>query len=221
MIDYQLIRSNRRTLSISIDGEGALVVHAPARMPRREIEAFIHQKQAWIEQKQALAQRAAARREQARLQEGAKIPFRGHVLVARFGAAEEAFDDGVNLWLPGDEKTVQQAFKWRMRCAEAYLLPRVRFWAQHTGIQPSTISFGNAGSRWGSMTREGKLRLNAALVHLPEEMADYVIVHELAHLVHPNHSPAFHSLVRSILPEADSIRQEMKAWAYVTTLWRG
>ena len=64
------------------------------------------------------------------------------------------------------------------------------------------------------------MRLNAALVHVPEEMADYVIVHELWHIVHANHSPAFYALVRRILPDADGIRQRMKTYSYVIRLWK-
>lgn len=220
MTDYQLIRSNRRTLSISIDGEGALVVRAPMRLPQREIEAFLKQKQAWILEKQALARQAAQRKQQAQLEEGAWIPFRGHALFVHFQPVPAAFDDGASLILPCDGNAAQHALKWRMGRARELLAPSVEHWVQHTGIQPTKLSFGNAGTRWGSMTAQGHLRLNAALVHLPEEMSDYVIVHELAHRVHPDHSPAFHALVRSILPEADRIRQEMKTWAYVTTLWR-
>jgi len=220
MIEYQLIRSNRRTLSIGIDGEGALVVRAPFRMPAREIEAFIRQKQAWIAGKQALVRQAAVQKEQAQLVEGARIPFRGHALIVRFRPVSEAFDDGFELFLPCDGKAMQQAFKWRMRRAGELLGPRVKLWEEQTGIHVAKLSFGNAASRWGSMTAQGNLRLNAALIHLPEEMADYVIVHELAHRVHPNHSPAFHAWVRSILPQADGLRREMKAWSYVTTMWR-
>ena len=64
----------------------------------------------------------------------------------------------------------------------------------------------------------GCLRLNAALMHCPMALCDYVIVHELAHLTHPDHSPAFHALVRATLPCADELRARMRAFAGVTTL---
>ena len=84
MIDYQLIRSNRRTLSISIDGEGSLVVRAPMRMSKREIEAFLTQKQNWIASKQALVRNGLERRQSAQLAQGSAIPFRGGSLIVRF-----------------------------------------------------------------------------------------------------------------------------------------
>ena len=220
MIDYQLIRSNRRTLSISIDGEGSLVVRAPMRMSKQEIEAFLSQKQNWIASKQALVRNGLERRQSAQLAQGSAIPFRGGSLIVRFEDVSGAFDSGGSLVLPVTGDRLKNALKWRRRRAEELLSPRVEYWAGKTGLTAQKISYGNAAGRWGSMTAQKSLRLNTALVHLPAEMADYVIVHELAHIRHPDHSPAFHALVRSILPGADAIRKEMKNWSYVTRLWR-
>lgn len=220
MIEYRLIRSDRRTLSISVDSEGALVVHAPMRMAKRELEAFIRQKEAWIRDKQKLAQQRMASREQAALKEGAVFPFRGGALTVRFADVNAAYAENGKLVLPRTGDAEKHALKWRMRTAREILTPRVALWAEKTGLRPEKISFGNAKGRWGSMSSAGSLRLNAALVHLPPEMADYVIVHELAHRAHPDHSPAFHARVRSILPGADRIRQEMKQYAFVLALWQ-
>ena len=220
MIEYQLIRSKRRTLSVSIDGEGAVVVRAPLRLPQREIEAFLTEKGNWIAQKQALAQAGLASRQEARLEDGARIPFWGGSLIVRFEAVLTAFDREGTLVLPVGKDALKQALKWRRRRAEELLAPRVMDWSERTGLTPAKISYGNASRRWGSMSARGGLRLNTALIHLKPEMADYVIVHELAHLKHPDHSPAFHARVRAILPGADQIRQEMRKWTYVTTLWK-
>ena len=220
MTDYRLIRSNRRTLSLSIDGEGALVVHAPMRMPQTEIEAFIREKERWIAQKQALVKERVQAAQQARLEAGARIPFRGGSLEVRFADIPKAYDENGFLYVPVKGEVNRHALAWRMQKARELLVPRVEMWAERSGIRPEKISFGNAAARWGSMNSRREMRLNAALVHVPEEMADYVIVHELSHIVHANHSPAFHALVRRILPDADGIRQRMKAYTYVIRLWK-
>lgn len=220
MIDYQLIRSSRRTLSISVNGEGALIVRAPMRMSVREIEAFLVQKQEWIAQKRALAQQKGQKRDEAQLTEGAAVPFLGGSLIVHFEAVKTAFDDGRTLVLPMDADPPKQALKWRRRHAEELLAPRVTYWAEKTGLMPRKISYGNAATRWGSMNSSGALRLNTALIHLPLYMVDYVIVHELSHMRHPDHSPAFHACVGSILPQADTIRRQMKAFSWVIMLWK-
>jgi len=218
MIEYRLIRSDRRTLSISIDREGALVVRAPKRMGIGEIEAFILRKQRWIEEKQAAAkQRIAAR---PLLENGASIPFWGGTLIIAFGDVKKAVrKDGI-LWLPKAGDAAQNARKWRMEQARALILPRVEYWAAQTGLQPSKTAFGNARTRWGSMNAQThSLRLNAALIHCPQDIVDYVIVHELVHIIQPNHSAAFHAAVRRILPDADKRRSALKGYASLIRMW--
>ena len=211
---YELKRCKRRTLSIVIEREGALVVHAPMKMPIREIEAFLQQKRRWIAEKQAAAQAHPP----FVLQDGAQLPWLGrtlHVRVTSVPAATER--DGI-LLLPDTGDLHTHALTWRKQRAAEILGPRVTHWSRVTGLQPASVHYTHAQKRWGSMTGAGALRLNAALLHCTPDMCDYVIVHELCHLLHPDHSPAFHARVRSFLPQADEIRARMKAMAYVTGL---
>lgn len=219
MIDYRLIRSDRRTLSISIDREGALVVRAPKRMSKSEIEAFIRQKERWIAEKQAAAKRRIALRPE--LAEGAKIPFWGCTLTIAFEDMKKAVHkDGV-LCLPTIGEAAQHARKWRIEQARTLITARVEYWAAQTGLQPSKMAFGNAQTRWGSMNAQTRsLRLNAALVHCPQDIVDYVVVHELVHIIHPNHSAAFHAAVRRFLPDADARRTALKEYAGLIRLWQ-
>lgn len=218
MIEYRLIRSDRRTLALRVDNEGALVVRAPMHMPLKQIEQFLTQKADWISQKQALVHQAP--RPQTTLADGMQVPYMGRTLTVCFAAIRDVRLDEDTLYVPQGGKAAQKALQWRMKRAKEVLTPRVGYWSNKTGLVPANITFGNAASRWGSMNSRGCLRLNTALFHLPMEMADYVIVHELCHMVHANHSPVFHALVRSILPSADAIRQSMKQWTYVTQLWK-
>lgn len=220
MIEYRLIRSNRRTLSISIDEEGALIAHAPARMPRREIEAFILQKEGWIARKQALVQARARCAQSASLTDGAQTPFWGETLVIRLESRPDAFEENGTLHLPEGDAALPCALQWRRERAQQLITPRVAAWAKAAGLYPESIAYGNAQKRWGSMSARRSLRLNAALVHVPPALCDYVIVHELCHIAHPDHSPAFHAMVRSVLPEADRLRSALREWAYVLSIWR-
>ena len=218
MIEYRLIRSDRRTLSISIDREGALVVHAPKRMSLKEIEVFIVQKQRWIREKQEAAQQRIP--VCPLLEDGAAIPFWGETLIIAFGDVKKAVrKDGI-LWLPKAGDAAQNARKWRMKQARTLILPRVEYWAAQTGLRPAKIAFGSAKTRWGSMNAQTRsLRLNAALIHCPQDIVDYVIVHELVHIIQPNHSAAFHAAVRGFLPDADRRRSALKGYAGLIRMW--
>ena len=214
MIEYQLILSNRRTLSICVDLEGALVVRAPLKTPRREIEAFLTQKQSWIEEKQKLAQL----RRIFSPQDGGSMPWMDGMLKIRRAdvRAPERRDDV--LYVPMEGELYPWLRQWRMQKAKEILPPRVAMWSEKTGIPFGKLTFGQARKRWGSMNSSGDLRLNAALLHCPVGLIDYVIVHELCHALHFDHSPAFHASVRSFLPDAEERRKILKACSLYTTL---
>ena len=215
MIDYQLIRSKRRTLSICVDQEGALVVRAPLRMKLGDIEAFIEQKKGWIEEKQLQAQG----RKIFRMQEGAQMPFWGGWLTIRLVDGVKVSEGPDELFLPRNGEMEKLVKTWRMKRAKELIGPLAQEWMSRTGIECSKISFGNAKSRWGSMNHEGHMRLNAALVHCPQALCEYVIVHELCHRLHADHSKAFHACVRSFLPDADARRRALKDYAGFTRLF--
>lgn len=92
-------------------------------------------------------------------------------------------------WSPaaGDARALLR--DWRKRRAGEVLTPRVHLWENRMGLNVRSITYTAAKRRWGSMRADGCLRLNAALMHCPMALCDYVIVHELAHLTHPDHSP--------------------------------
>lgn len=208
-IDCQVIRSDRRTLALTISERGELIVRAPKRMPLRQVMDFVNQKERWIKQKQA---EAAARASKARLRwaDGEPFPYLGGTLTLRFAPILRADEQGGVLTLPAGSNPAAHARKWLRGRADALLPPRVADWARKTGLMPKRLAWSTAGKRWGSMSSDGTLRLNLALLHCPMESIDYVIVHELAHIAHPDHSPAFHDCVRRYLPDADMRRKRLR-----------
>ena len=88
------------------------------------------------------------------------------------------------------------------------LPPRVRFWADRLGVRYGRITVRNQRTRWGSCSSRGNLNFNCLLMLCPQEVADYVIVHELCHRKEMNHSPRFWALVESQLPDW----RERRAW---------
>lgn len=88
---------------------------------------------------------------------------------------------------------------------------RLRKWEEITGLRASKVSIKNLTSRWGSCnTRTRSLTFNVNLVHYPGECTDYVIVHELCHIIHPNHSPAFWREVEKYFPDWRRVRNILK-----------
>ena len=213
-------RSNRRTLALTLDRQGRLIAHAPLRMPLRTIEAFILEKQDWIARKRQELSAAGSRMSGFSLEEGGCIPYLGgRVRISYDSVRRATMQDGV-LTLPRTGRPAQQVLNWLAEQARRELPSYVEKWSKRMNVYPTALSFGYAKARYGSMTSDGRMRLNMALMHFPPQYIDYVVVHELAHRVHPDHSPAFHAYVESMLPGAGQLRKEMKTLSGYLTLLR-
>lgn len=158
---YTLVRSSRKTVSLSVTEEETVVVRAPYRVPRAELDRFVQEHTAWI------AACVERRREYARL----------HPPLT---AAEE------------------QALR---RAAAAYLPQRVAFWAQVMGVTPTGVRITSAKKRFGSCSGKNALCFSFRLMQYPTEAIEYVVVHELAHIRHHDHSAAFYRLVAEVMPD--------------------
>jgi predicted metal-dependent hydrolase len=92
---------------------------------------------------------------------------------------------------------------------------RIDFWARIMDVRPRKISVRRNKSRWGSCSRSGNISINIILGHLPEKLLDYVVVHELSHLVHHNHSKLFWSLVGIHIPDFKNLKIELKKYGHL------
>ena len=100
--------------------------------------------------------------------------------------------------------------------SKEYLTKRVDFFAQIMGLRYSELKFRKMKSRWGSCNSNGVITLNKKLIKTPQDCIDYVVVHELAHLTHMNHSKKFHQLVKKYFPQADSAKDTLSKVVFTT-----
>ncbi|BCN93892.1 hypothetical protein THMIRHAM_16770 [Thiomicrorhabdus immobilis] len=110
-------------------------------------------------------------------------------------------------------QALEQLFK---RQAQSYFLPKLDFYAEKMAVKFRSVTVKGYKSRWGSCYSDGRIQFNWRLLQAPEWVIDYVIVHELAHLVHANHSKAFWDLVQKHYPQTPGakkvIKQHGRAW---------
>jgi predicted metal-dependent hydrolase len=107
------------------------------------------------------------------------------------------------------EKAVMQ---WYRNEALRVFEECVEYFAPQLQVSPCEIKLSAARTQWGSCTVRGVVRLNWQLVKMPLHLIDYVVVHELAHLVEMNHSPAFWSVVERACPEYRKCRAELRSY---------
>ena len=106
--------------------------------------------------------------------------------------------------------------RWLIERGREYLIPWTESLSQELGTHIQRISIRCQKTRWGSYSTKGTVSLNAQLLFLPRRLAQYVLLHELCHAEHPNHSARFWRLLRTYEPDADRLRAELRsAWRLI------
>jgi len=230
-IAFFLRRSRRRSIGFVVGAEG-LTVSAPKWVGLREIDAAVREKSGWIVARLVEQRERAARLDAARIvwQDGAELMFLGRpiriVVDPRSGLASGEVtldDDGADsgptpvrrlrVGLPADagpERLRDAVQSWLQREALAQFEARCRHFEARLGVRVTKLSLSSAATRWGSANANGAVRLHWRLVHYPVATIDYVVAHELAHLREMNHGAKFWNLVRSVVPEYEAARVQLR-----------
>lgn len=171
-IQVQIIYSNRKTLSVQVKMEG-VIVRAPQRMSRREINDFLKEKRVWIEKHLAEMKKRKAYMEQM-------------------------------------SPLTMEEIRVLADKALVVIPEKVKKYAPLAGVTYGKITIRSQHSRWGSCSEKGNLNFNCLLMLMPDEVIDYVVVHELCHRIEMNHSPRFYAEVERVMPEYGRWKQWLK-----------
>jgi hypothetical protein len=212
-VDYRLKRSARRTLALRVDHRG-VQVSAPHRLPDRDIEGFLAANRAWLARKLAEL-RATADRCAFKPVDGACFPLAGRVARLRVvpGRVRVRWSTGAD---GVEELTLGEGVETRaatIRALKARALPhfeaRVAEYCRRLGCEPVAVRLTSARTRWGSCSARSGIRLHWRLIHVAPGLLDYVVAHEVAHLVEMNHSPRFWRVVEALYPDWREARRAL------------
>jgi len=230
-IAYEFKRGKRRTIGFSVGADG-LSVRAPKWVPLYEIDKAVLEKSAWIIKKLQETRAKHEKLESARIEwkDGTTLPFLGEQVIlvldprhafggvgAELKSSLETLPGVTHLTLhvglphtatPVQIKDAVQA--WLMRQAKRFFAERLNHFAPTLNVQWRKLSLSSAGTRWGSASADGSIRLNWRLIHFKPSVIDYVVVHELSHLRVMDHSPRFWDTVRAVVPDYAELRSQLK-----------
>jgi predicted metal-dependent hydrolase len=226
-VGYALKRVRRRTIGFIVGPEG-LSVNAPKWVGIAEIEAGLREKGTWILRKLREQQERSQRLAEAKVdwRDGATIPFLGETVIVVLdsratGAVLNTDADALpavprltlHVGLPqhaAPEQIRDAVQSWLQRQARRVFEERIRHFAAQLRVTCTRLSLSSAQTRWGSASADGSIRLNWRLIHFAMASIDYVVAHELAHLRHMDHSPRFWDVVRSVVPDFEFTRSQLK-----------
>jgi len=209
----EIRRSNRKTISLVVMQDGRLVVYAPRNIPMDYITDLVVKKRPWIEKRQKTLEEIRRKRRPREFADGNSFLFLGRNY--RLRVVDGDGDDiklGHGLSIPRTilPQAEDYLIMWYKRQAQVKIPERVNWYAKLTGLQYKSIRITDAATRLGSCGPKGTLNFSWRLVMAPLSIIDYVVVHELSHLEHRNHSTKFWDTVRTILPDYEQRKKWLK-----------
>ncbi len=217
-----IVRTKRKTIAIIVQPDGRVIVRAPLKASKSQIEAFVAAKADWITKTTAQAQKLSSQRAHRQFTPGERFPYLGETYPL---LVESQVQNGFTLaggafHLQADfQAQASQIFlRWYQFKARQVISERVQWYARKYRFEPQMVRFSSARTRWGSCSSRGSLSFTWRLIMAPLEIVDYVVVHELAHLVEKNHGPNFWELVGKIVPDYKQKRDWLKQNGHALSL---
>ena len=206
----KIVRSNRKTLAISVDTFGRLIVRAPKRCAEDRIFAFLKEKENWILRKQAERKGAGTALPPENLDGYSFLLLGNSTKISLYDEKKVGYDSENNrIFLPS-EKPKERLVKWLKENAKRIFTTVTQCKAAEMGVSYKSISITSARTRWGTCSGDNALRYTFRLLYCPKEIIEYVIVHELSHIRHKNHSRLFWQEVEKYIPDWKTRRKWLK-----------
>jgi hypothetical protein len=217
-IKYLIKRSaKRRKLTITVERDRSIVVHAPEGLSDEKIEQVITSKRQWIYEKIGHPQKYSSlpHAPGKELVNGESLLYLGRqykVQLLNDEMNEVRFDQ--KFYFPAVEnKGISRSEllrQWYIKRAEEKIAPRVMNFARDLGVKVEKVKIVDNQFRWGSCTVNNNVNFSWRLIKSPMFVVDYIIVHELAHLIESNHTPLFWNIVSAQLPKMEKAKLWLK-----------
>lgn len=203
-LEYSVVYSSRKTLGITVERDRSVIVRAPHGTPREKIDAAVEKKRFWLYEKIGHAQKHDRPQKEREFVSGATVLYLGknyRLEVVSDDFEGILFDSKFLISKSSTPDAAALLRAWYADKAKEKIVPQVRFYAKHLGVSFNDVLVSDLKYRWGSCTPKNNLNFNWRLIKAPMRVIEYVIVHELAHLLEPNHTARFWAIVKTQLPD--------------------
>lgn len=219
-LTFEIRRSSRRKkYGLTVDRGGELVIHSPETADTRELSEWTRSKLLWVHRKLALKEELAPKVREPEFVTGESFFYLGRSYRLKIVAHQEQplQFDGSRFFLRNDAIIFATALfrDWYVTAGKEWICKRVALLSPRIGSLPSKVEVRDLGFRWGSCGKNGVVYFNWRVLQFPVRLVDYVITHELAHLLERNHGPEFWCVLDRALPDWRARQEELKLRAQV------
>jgi predicted metal-dependent hydrolase len=212
-LEYKIVFSERKNLTVTVERDRSVIVRAPEGTPPEKINALVEKKKFWIYQKTNHLQKYSEKQAPSDFVSGTSILYLGKTY--RLESVKEEFE-GIrfNRDFVVSKKNLSQAAdllrEWYLKQARQIITPKVEYYTKNLGVNYNSVLISELKFRWGSCTPKNNLNFNWRLIKAPMRVVEYIIVHELAHLIEPNHNADFWKIIRAQLPHYQKSKEWLK-----------
>ena len=210
----RIIRSKRRTVALIVEHDGSITVRAPMRLPEKAIWEFVEEHRQWVEKKKAELL-AVIPTQSKKYQPGETFLYLGreYSLEVVAGQNKKLILDDCFKIAESALKNAELVFQnWYRHQAKQWIVERAKHLAANHQLHYEQIRITSARTRWGSCSARNTLNFSWRLMLTAPEVVDYVIIHELAHTIHHNHSKRFWGLMEKMMPDYQKFRKRLKEY---------
>ena len=209
-LEFEVHYRKRKTLVIQMEPMEKILVLSPIGLSEEYIIEKVLSKGKWILKKLAAFKEAGPLPLKKQLVSGELFLYLGknyklHVLLNRniVRPKIELVQNNIFIFSPLKDQEILRAAlqKWYKKEASKIISQRIEYFKKILMVKPSQIKIKEQQRRWGSCSSKGSIYFNWRIIMAPQQIIDYIIVHEMAHLIHRNHSPLFYKLIESVLPD--------------------
>lgn len=218
-LTFEVRRSSRRhTIGITVDRDGELIVHAPDDCPTETLATVVREKQFWVYTKLAAKALLAWPHREPEYVPGAGFAYLGRWYRLKFVDAPEGASDRTEAALrlfqgrfqlhrTAQDQATDLFREWYTAHAQQWLQPAVAAWSSRLDVTPQRIIIRELGYRWASCGHSGVLHFHWRAIQLPPRIIEYLVAHELVHLLEPRHGAAFWQQLERLMPDCEQRKQ--------------
>lgn len=213
VIEYQIKYSNRKTLNISVERDRSIVVRAPHYLTAEKIDKIVQSKRQWIKEKLNHSQKYPLVSESKEFVSGETLMYLGknyQLLIVEEEFEGIGFDQRFKISKANQPKANELFKKWYLKQALIKIEPLATKYAKSLGVQYNQFKTSEMKYRWGSCTPANNIIFNWRIIKAPMYVLEYLVAHELVHLIENNHTPSFWNILSIQVPNYEKAKNWLK-----------